>query len=110
MGIPPEHRLFQLFGKESLAPDLGQRHIQDLIPGGLEYFDPHRQTRMGVFQKCLDMFRLPEGQLAPSGSDDQLVHLESFAFRALNPSRSSSNSPLIKRLGVPLTRRSVAIS
>ena len=39
IGAAIEQRLFDFLGEESLGADLGQRHVGDLVAGGLDDFD-----------------------------------------------------------------------
>jgi hypothetical protein len=66
-----QKRFFDFLNKQSLAPDLGQRHIQNLISLGFDDLNLYSQKRMPRFNGLFDPVCLPEGQLAAAGSDAQ---------------------------------------
>ena len=80
---------FELLGEQTLAAHLGQRHVEDLVPRGLDDLQLNRKAG-DLFHQPLDVLRLPEGELAAPGPDHQLLS----ARCQLNlPSRSSSPRP-----------------
>ena len=66
-----EQRVLDFLDEQSLAADLGQRHVQDSVPlgGDLHQFNPH--LRVGLFDLALNPGGLGDGQQAGAGADAQ---------------------------------------
>ena len=58
----------------SFAADLGQRHVKDDVALGLDDVQFHRKAGMYGFEAVLHMVRLPEGQTAATGGDNEFFH------------------------------------
>ena len=70
--VPGDELDLDLLGEQALAAHLGQRHVEDLVAGGLDDLELDRQPG-DLLQQPLDVLRLPQGELAAPGADDELV-------------------------------------
>ena len=69
MRAPVEKRFLDLFGEETLGADLGQRHVGDLVAGGLDDLDAALLAGGGKLRG--DPAGLPQCELRTTGCDDQ---------------------------------------
>jgi hypothetical protein len=76
VGAALRHGHFQFLDEQALAADAGQGRIQDLVALGGHAQEFHFQAGMQRHQARLDVFGLPERELAfPGGDDDFLGHV-----------------------------------
>jgi len=61
--------------EQALAAHLGQRHVEDDVAPGLQHQQFHGNARVLALDAGLDVFGLPQGQLAASGGDDEFLHV-----------------------------------
>ena len=66
-----QHLGFQFLGEQSLVTDLGQSHIENLVPLGGHGLHGDFQTWMGLLEFRFHPVGLHHGQLAAAGSDAQ---------------------------------------
>ena len=69
IGAPVEQRFFDLLGEEALGADLGQRHVGDLVAGGLDDFDAALVAGGGELRG--DPAGLPQCELRTARCDDE---------------------------------------
>ena len=77
----------ELLCEQALATHLGERYIEDLVAGGLDDREAHRQTGDGL-ELGLDVLRLPQRELAAARADDESLTLHSRQRYPLSPSAS----------------------
>ena len=70
IGAAVEQGFLNLLGEQALGPDLGERHIGDLVAGGLDDFDAARKPGGGELP--LHPTGLPQGKLRTARCDDKL--------------------------------------
>lgn len=66
-----EHLGLQLLGEQALVTDLGQGHIEDLVPLGGHRFDADLQAPMGLGQLITHPVGLHHRQLTAARGDAQ---------------------------------------
>jgi hypothetical protein len=74
IGAAFQHGHFQLFQKQTLAADLRQRDIEDLIAAGGHRHRLDLQTGMRRAQQGSDMVGLPERECAFTGGQAECLH------------------------------------
>ena len=72
IGPVHQHLGLQLLGEQALVTDLGQGHIEDLVPLGGHRLDRDLETRVGLGQLIAHPMGLHHGQLAAAGGNAQL--------------------------------------
>src|SRR5207248_5488926 len=77
-GLAVDERLLDLLDEQPLAADLRERHVEDLVAARLDHVEADRQVGRDGEQARLDVLRLPEGERAAAGGDDELVHVAIF--------------------------------
>ncbi|MNN18055.1 hypothetical protein D3C81_1312590 [compost metagenome] len=79
IGFAAHHRQLQFLQEQALAADGGQRAVQHFVTAGAHRHQLHGQPGMGLTQAVGDVFALPQGKRALSGSDAQDGHARIIA-------------------------------
>src|SRR4029077_558574 len=91
-------RLLDLFDEQSLAADLRERHVENLIARRLDHVQLDDNSRLHGLEPRLDVLRLPERELAAARRDDDAVTHSA-------PSSPPRALPLPPLLRLAITRR-----
>lgn len=88
-------KVFQLLDEQPLAPDLCQRHIEDLVAPGGDRQELHRHIGIGLPQTVCHIFGLPQSEYAFARADDDLIsHLRPPPLRPAGKCVPSSPFPV----------------
>src|SRR5439155_26358604 len=67
-----EQRLINLLGEESLATDLRQRRVQNLVASGFDGDEFHHEARPAFLEFRFRPVRLPQSECAAAGTEFHL--------------------------------------
>ena len=104
-----QHLSLKLLGEQALVTDLGQGHIEDLVPLGGHRFDGDLQAVVGLSQLVTHPMGLDHGQLAATGSNTQLGTSHRNASRQQRAAESQPPS-LGSEVPIPAKGPKVVIS
>ena len=74
VGASVEEGFLDFLDEETLAPDLGQGHVKNLVAAGFDDAELYFKARFQGHKAVTDMPGLPEGKLASAGGDDEFGH------------------------------------
>src|SRR5258706_2106028 len=84
IGAPVLERGLELLDEKALAPDLGERPIDDLVPSRRDAEDAHLALRIPALELARDVLGLPHREPASArGNDDSFGHLTQRLFPSL---------------------------